>query len=53
MAWYGVNFVLGKGLHSYGFGNGGQIYVGAFALLELLLIIFALVRRPAQTSPSN
>ena len=25
MAWYGVNFVLGVGLHSYGFGsNGGQ-----------------------------
>ena len=21
MAWYGVNFVLGKGLHSYGFGH--------------------------------
>ena len=24
MAWYGVNFVLGKGLHSYGFGIGGE-----------------------------
>ena len=23
MAWYGVNFVLGKGLHSYGKGEGG------------------------------
>ena len=23
MAWYGVNFVLGAGLHSYGFGGGG------------------------------
>ena len=23
MAWYGVNFVLGAGLHSYGFGSGG------------------------------
>ena len=46
MAWYGVNFVLGKGLHSYGFGNGGQIYVGAFALLEVLFLTFALLRRP-------
>jgi hypothetical protein len=46
MAWYGVNFVLGRGLHSYGFGNGGQIYVGAFALLELIVLTFALVRRP-------
>jgi cytochrome c-type biogenesis protein CcsB len=46
MAWYGVNFVLGKGLHSYGFGNGGQFYVGAFALLELIVLAFTLIRRP-------
>jgi len=52
MAWYGVNFVLGKGLHSYGFGNGGQFYVGLFALLELLFILFALVRRP-RPAPSS
>jgi hypothetical protein len=24
MAWYGVNFVLGVGLHSYGFTEGGS-----------------------------
>ena len=24
MAWYGVNFVLGVGLHSYGFVDGGS-----------------------------
>ena len=46
MAWYGVNFVLGKGLHSYGFGAGGQSYVGAFALAEVAFIFFALLRRP-------
>jgi hypothetical protein len=23
MAWYGVNFILGVGLHSYGFTEGG------------------------------
>ena len=27
MAWYGVNFVLGTGLHSYGFGSGGYTYI--------------------------
>lgn len=33
MSWYGVNFVLGVGLHSYGFGQGGQLWVfGAVAL---------------------
>jgi ABC-type transport system involved in cytochrome c biogenesis permease subunit len=30
MAWYGVNYVLGAGLHSYGFGAGGIQYVGGF-----------------------
>jgi len=46
MAWYGVNFVLGKGLHSYGFGNGGQLYVGLFALIEIIFLIFSIIRRP-------
>jgi ABC-type transport system involved in cytochrome c biogenesis permease subunit len=36
MAWYGVNFVLGVGLHSYGFGtNAGQGYVGVATLIVL------------------
>ena len=47
MAWYGVNFVLGKGLHSYGFGNGGQPYVGVFALLEAGFVAWALLKRPS------
>lgn len=54
MAWYGVNFVLGKGLHSYGFGSGGQSYVAAFALAEVGFIAFALLRRPrSQALPSS
>lgn len=38
MAWYGVNFVLGAGLHSYGFGAGGVQYVGSFVLLDLIFV---------------
>ncbi len=38
MAWYGVNFVLGKGLHSYGFGTGGFSYVLAFVLVHFLFL---------------
>ncbi len=38
MAWYGVNFVLAAGLHSYGFGGGGLPYVLAVVLLDLALI---------------
>jgi cytochrome c-type biogenesis protein CcsB len=41
MAWYGVNFVLGKGLHSYGFGIGGETYVATFIVLDLLFVAFA------------
>lgn len=35
MAWYGVNFVLGAGLHSYGFSSGGQGWVLLFTLTQL------------------
>jgi len=41
MAWYGVNFVLGKGLHSYGFGLGGETYVVSFVIADLLFVAFA------------
>jgi cytochrome c-type biogenesis protein CcsB len=44
MAWYGVNFVLGKGLHSYGFGIGGETYVAAFVIVDLLFVGFAIWR---------
>lgn len=35
MSWYGVNFVLGAGLHTYGFNTGGQGYVAVFTMLQL------------------
>ena len=38
MAWYGVNFVLAAGLHSYGFGGGGAPYVLAIAIADMALI---------------
>jgi ABC-type transport system involved in cytochrome c biogenesis permease subunit len=48
MAWYGVNFVLGTGLHSYGFGSGGYWYVGGFVAFEVLVITAALLRRRSE-----
>ncbi|MGE5127158.1 MAG: cytochrome c biogenesis protein [Betaproteobacteria bacterium] len=48
MAWYGVNFVLGTGLHSYGFGSGGYWYVGGFVAFEMLVIAAALLRRRSE-----
>lgn len=46
MAWYGVNFVLGVGLHSYGFSTGGQSTVTVFVLGQLGYVLgVALSRR--------
>jgi cytochrome c-type biogenesis protein CcsB len=47
MAWYGVNFVLGKGLHSYGFGSGGLPYVATYVAAELIFVGIALTRKRA------
>jgi cytochrome c-type biogenesis protein CcsB len=53
MAWYGVNFVLGKGLHSYGFGIGGETYVATFVILDLLFVGFAVWRyRASRRAPA-
>ncbi|MEQ1877464.1 MAG: cytochrome c biogenesis protein CcsA [Bdellovibrionia bacterium] len=41
MAWYGVNFVLGVGLHSYGFGGGGVPYVASFIAVHFIYVAFA------------
>ena len=46
MAWYGVNFVLGAGLHSYGFGgSSGQGYVYAAVALQWLYVLAAALGR--------
>lgn len=38
MAWFGVNYILASGLHSYGFSEGGAIFLGTFFLSQILLI---------------
>ena len=46
MAWYGVNFVLGTGLHSYGFGTGGSgSIIAAVVGLDLLFVLFVSWKR--------
>ena len=44
MAWYGVNFVLGKGLHSYGRGVGGEGYVATLLVLDACFLAVAIWR---------
>jgi cytochrome c biogenesis factor len=43
MAWYGVNFILAAGLHSYGFSSGGATIVGTFVSIQLIILIVSLV----------
>ena len=41
---YGVNYVMASGLHSYGFGSGGEKWVGLWAAVELILLTIAKIR---------
>jgi cytochrome c-type biogenesis protein CcsB len=51
MAWYGVNYVLGAGLHSYGFGVGGEGYVLAFLAAEAAFVGLAVIRHRGAGKP--
>ena len=46
MAWFGVNYILASGLHSYGFSEGGAIFLGAFTLGQLIFL--GITYRPRQ-----
>lgn len=37
--WYGVNYVLGTGLHSYGFGSGGELYYYLYLAAEIVFLV--------------
>ena len=49
-SWYGVTFVLGVGLHSYGFGAGGQWEVGLGVALYWVFLAAAGARYLAETT---
>lgn len=63
---YGVNYVMAAGLHSYGFGAGGEIWVGLWALAEIVFLTvtklkqrslqkqqMAAAAEPAQSTPAD
>jgi ABC-type transport system involved in cytochrome c biogenesis permease subunit len=45
MAWYGVNFILAAGLHSYGFSSGGATIVSVFVGVQILISAAAWARK--------
>ncbi len=53
MACYGVNFVLGTGLHSYGFGTGGLPFVLGFIGFEAIVLIAAITEHKKNLRVAN
>jgi ABC-type transport system involved in cytochrome c biogenesis permease subunit len=43
MSWYGVNFLLGTGLHAYAFGSGGKMWVLPLCGVQIVVATVALV----------
>ncbi len=39
MAWFGVNYILASGLHSYGFSEGGAVFLGSFFLIQIIVLV--------------
>lgn len=44
MAWFGVNYILASGLHSYGFSEGGAIFLGTFFLIQTVILVIGSIR---------
>ncbi|EQC52048.1 cytochrome c biogenesis protein [Bacteriovorax sp. DB6_IX] len=42
MAWFGVNYILASGLHSYGFSEGGAIFLGTFFTIQTVILLITL-----------
>jgi cytochrome c-type biogenesis protein CcsB len=53
MAWYGVNFVLGVGLHSYGFSTGGQTFVAGYLAVQLIYCLWIAYEHKRGTPNAN
>jgi ABC-type transport system involved in cytochrome c biogenesis permease subunit len=42
MAWFGVNYILASGLHSYGFSEGGAVFLASFFLIQGVILIITI-----------
>ena len=53
MAWFGVNYILASGLHSYGFSEGGAIFLGSFFLVQTGIIFITTLGQAPQLTQSE
>lgn len=52
LTYYGVNFLFGKGLHTYGFGSGEVWPLAAFAALEMAFVMISVFMRVGRRPPA-
>lgn len=53
MAWFGVNYILASGLHSYGFSEGGALFLGTFFLVQTIILIVTRPKKSATDLPDE
>jgi hypothetical protein len=53
MAWFGVNYILASGLHSYGFSEGGAIFLGVFFLVQTTIILICFKQPKLESVTKN
>jgi hypothetical protein len=44
MAWFGVNYILAVGLHSYGFSSGGAAMIAAVVGVQSVILAISWLR---------
>jgi ABC-type transport system involved in cytochrome c biogenesis permease subunit len=44
MAWFGVNYILATGLHSYGFSEGGALFLASFFCLQTIVVLISKIK---------
>lgn len=52
MAWFGVNYILASGLHSYGFSEGGAVFLGSFFLVQIGILVLTM-GKPKEAVKAN
>ncbi len=53
MSWYGVNFILGVGLHAYAFGGGGKEWVFLVGLVNILWVLLCCIKHVRSELPAS
>jgi cytochrome c-type biogenesis protein CcsB len=53
MAWFGVNYILASGLHSYGFSEGGAVFLGSFFLIQTGVIVITTMGQTPQLTQNE